>query len=164
MLKITIIKIWKVYFPRLTPHYNLKIAIMWIQKVAHSVLNLYKHCLFSCSRILNVNEMVASSRDMYLDAHVKPLLLTDVNKWFWVKSRRTTLFICPWFYKHQIRRSSRSAGEAATHNIKLTERGVKKKIKTDIYIVISEGAVYKGAIFNFSLPTSDVIRLRIWAE
>lgn len=55
------------------------------------------------------------------------------------------------------------AGEAATHNIKLTERGEKKR-KTDIYIVISKGAVYKGAIFNFSLPTGDVIRLRIWAE
>lgn len=156
MLKITRIKIWKVYFPLLTQHYNLKIAIMWIQKVSHSVLNLYKHCLFSCSRVLNVNGMVDSSRDMYLDAHVKPVLLTDVNKWFWVKSRKTTLFICPWFYKHQIRRSSRSAGEAATHNMKLTERGGRKE--KQIYTLSFQKVQFTKVPFSifFFLPVTSL--------
>lgn len=43
-------------------------------------LNLYKHCLFSCSSYFNVEGIIAFSGEMYLDAYVKPLPLFDVNK------------------------------------------------------------------------------------
>lgn len=72
---------------------------MWIQNAAHSVLWICINIVFfHVQVILNVKKvLLLSAGEMYLDAHVKPPPLFDVNKQHWVKNQKTTLFTCPWF-------------------------------------------------------------------
>lgn len=54
---------------------------MWIQNAAHSVLWICINIVFFHVPVIsNVKGIIAFSWEMYLDAHVKPLSLFDVNK------------------------------------------------------------------------------------
>lgn len=138
---------------------KMLVPIMWIQNAAHSVLWICINIVFFHVPVIsNVRGVVAFGRVMYLDAHVRPPPLFDVNATTLSVEPEINIIYLPVIYINHSNVTSFSVcrGRWSTSR----ERGEKRMYKyIYIYKVIWHCAVHKSDISNFFFPLRSCLAL-----
>ena len=138
------------------------VPIMWIQNAAHSVLWICINIVFFHVPVIsNVKGVVAFSRVMYLDAHVKPPPLFDVNETTLSVEPENNIIYLPMIYINHFNVTSFSVCRGSWSTRREGEKNIYKYIY--VYKVIWHCAVHKSDISIFFFPSafmpgSDVIK------